>query len=358
MRNPETFIGKLRKRTGEEQVIEASSFTQYEPATSYQLGSTSMAVDLTQADWPNTGSGIVNTSRANDSFATQTFQPFGSSITYQRRWDKTPLAFSDPFDKANGITFNHDKWHTASYNTWTFDHYLYDGRQMLRGSNHNGSNGGLISNFYFPGDFSIYAKCYQVTSYASHSVGFQVGPKASVDGLTDPGTGANNNTVGIGSDGGGTYWMINNIKANQASATYWVRIRRVGTQIYLERKINFEDAWVQVATDTCPAALVGTGYVRIFGRGAPASTLRLDDFTIEGEGTSTVVIADPPSSARWSDWIEIKSAEESLEETRNAIDQAISDHNLDKHSNNITGSFTTTDGKTITVSNGIITSIA
>lgn len=349
-KTPFLNIDRLRAETGSEQIIPESSFDQYEPATSYNLGTSMLAVNMTPADWPLTGIGVVDTNRADDDYAVQNFQPNGISLTYRRRWDTSPLDFSDDFDGTNGTSYNTDKWVESANFTGTAD-IQGNKLRLSAGQEHSG----LISKYQLRSDFDI--EIFLDHRFPVGGAGIVLGSKVDLDAGLGWGD-FNNDLIGVeAADGNWQAYGYGSQNDGQSTLAtdedrYW-RITRVGTQFTWYHKTLVGDAWSQIRS-VDNGTTIGNAdlYLKLYTVQSLSVDVFFDDYVIN----SGTVLPDEASSAHWSDWIEYKDAATIETENQTYADGAITTHESAGHGTT-SGSFTTNDGKTVTVTNGIITNI-
>lgn len=318
--NPFLNIDKLRQAPGEAEVIPAGSYDQYEPATSYKLGPSTMSVDMTPGDWPNTGKGVVNTDRASDIFATQMFQPFGSDIVYNRRWDDTPLDFSDDFTDTNGSLPDTDKWDLGTGLTVT-DVQIQNNSLRL-GTLASTGWPGVVGKYNFAGDFDV---AFDATTTYAMTFYFEIVP-ASPSPYDFSSTG-NPGTIQIKKlPSSGNYQVeINGVQTTFGQDDWKQRLRvvRNGATDFIEvysAPIN-TDNWTLRASGT-HAALNGTGRPRIFTH-YPNNYCFIDNYIL----TDSVLNTDVPATAHWSNWLTQKDYDVLTTETNTYSDTVVNTHN-------------------------------
>jgi hypothetical protein len=308
-KNPAKNIDRLRAEPGAEEVIPESSFDQDEPATSYKVGTSSMTADMTPSDWPDTGKGIINTSRSDDNFATQTFQPLGSPDIYQRRWDSTPLDYSDDFTQANGTPPDPVKWTIfGTGEPFIENNYLRFNTQC-----------GINPDYQFIGNFDVQARMYK-EGVASNHLSFIIETEAnktstSVHAVTGFGI------AQLGVDTINSY-LTGSTSSNQhalptGAVWFYIRIIRTGTWIDIYLGTDGISWGAPIRSGNQHVDLTGTGVFRIRNALGNASfPCRLDDYIIN----SGVVQPDSPTAAYWSDWQIIKDADTLNQDTTDAIE--------------------------------------
>jgi hypothetical protein len=330
-KNPAKNIDRLRAAPGTEEVIPESSFDQYEPATSYKVGTSTMAVDMTSGDWPLSPLGVVNTTRPSDDFATQSYQPQASSVIYYRRWDKTPIDYSDFFDDGEGVTYDHNKW-TITTGTTTPPSQSSSFGGSLHTIRPPGAApyNGVIGVWYLPGDFDITYEPYLSPDTSSCSA-MMMGVKATIDNADRIEDNTTDLTVYAKSSSAGGVWQADSQNVNHALAgapqydtNVYLRVTRVSTQIAVYWKINFGDAWTLGWTGGQPSGWAGQNiYVRLTSSSGHATTTYNyyhGSMVLNDVGVSTIVVAESPIGAYWSDWVEIKDADTLNQDTTDAIE--------------------------------------
>jgi hypothetical protein len=302
------------------EVIPESSFDQNEPATSYKVGTSTMAVDMVGGSWPNISEGIVNTSRASDTFATQTYQPLGIDLVYQRSWDSTPGDFSDPFDGANGTTYDTSKWELSTGTAGTID---IQSNQLRM--NVTAQKKGLISVWKLTGDFDI--EIFMTHLFPVAGSGIVLGSKADLNADLSY-QDFNNDIVGVVAQDGNwqafSYGSQNDGQSTLVDDTdkYW-RITRIGNVFTFYHKANVGDSWTQIRSVDNG---ISTGslhmYVKLQSNQTSNTDIFFDDFIIN----SGNVIADNPVDASWQPWKTIKDANTIETENQNYADNAVTTH--------------------------------
>lgn len=347
-KNPSKNICRLRQESGADEVIPSGTYDQYEPATSYKLGNSTMAVDLTVADWPVNGKGIVNTFKVSELVGSQSFIPKGSSLTYTRAWNDTLPDMSDDF---SGVGIDSNKWQPRTFSGNIAA--VQSGGQLSILSSNAAGVGGVESKFAFQGNFDIQMKFISRTS--SGGLYFAVGNTNRI-GTSPSGNFNNANWQGfvIGPNSADTQTYVNGSHANlgNANSPSFFRITRTSSVVTLYYKVNIGDVWTQVnsaAYNTNDMIIAIHGEANNVGG---AHGVIVDDFVVNS-GTPYLISG---AVAIWQPWIEIKDAVTLQTEQESYADLAVSTHESNGH-NTVTGTFTTNDGKTITVTNGIITGI-
>ena len=284
-----------------------------------------MSVDMTTGDWPATAKGVVNTSRADDEFATQSFQPHGSSLFYNRRWDTTPIDYSDPFEGGLGSSYDTNKWAPADA-TGSFDMQDANGLRSLR-INSSVHRNGLISTYYFPSganDFDIEVLLNRTSTNSIGGPSIVVGSKASL--LAHAGyQSINDNIFGVEGDSASyrcyTYGDVDGMTAYNASPVYlrtYVRLVKSGSTVSIYRKQNFGDSWTLVRSSSDMGAAFNTTdlYVKLYSGQVDNQDNHWDDYVINSFGA---LIEENPSDASWAAWVEQRDAATYESETTTAI---------------------------------------
>lgn len=315
----------MRLEAGEEQIL-TSDFTQFEPLTSYKLGSSTFAVDMTSSDWPLLGKGIVNTSKASDIYGTQQYQPKATNYIYTRRWDETPPSPSDDF---NSVSLDTDVWNLVSGNISLVTYpgnlaFEWNANVSSKWSISSALSWGVDIGVDFPSPLTGGNSIALIFQFSGGSIaGFQFGASG-----------------GLGTIYGGVSWAYHGIDFGPQTLS----IRRAENTISLYKN----DVLLRQGVSGFHGQDVVKFYISVSGF-APT---KIDHVTVV-DGLVTGLIG----TAHWSPWFEQLDAQSQSDANQSQIDVALLTHETNKHATGVTGSFTTTDGKTVTITDGMVTSI-